>query len=99
MASGSATSAATAIASPPSRAHSRAVSSSGPALRAASTSWAPRRAKACAVARPTPLEPPVITTTKSRMSIVRSSQPYQRRRRDPTIATATPASAASPSMA
>src|SRR3546814_1543647 len=45
--------------------HSRAASWSGRSARAASTTDAPAAAKACAAARPMPLDAPVITTTAS----------------------------------
>ena len=51
-------------AAPPSASHSRAASSSIRNRRAASTTDAPRLAKACAVARPMPLDAPVTTTTR-----------------------------------
>jgi hypothetical protein len=61
----SATSAATGCASPPCARISAAMSASVAALRATSTTRAPRLAAVSAVARPMPLEAPVTTTTCS----------------------------------
>src|SRR5215217_5733806 len=58
------TSVGTATARTPRETHSRARSSSGSSRRAASTRWAPFLARASAVARPMPLDAPVMTTTR-----------------------------------
>lgn len=62
-AASSVTSVGTTRASPPAARHSSATTSRALALRDARTSRAPRRAWRCAVARPMPLDAPVMTTT------------------------------------
>src|SRR5689334_14836927 len=68
------TSVGTPIARTPNSAHSASTMSSCWSERAASSSEAPRFAKACAVARPIPLEAPVTTTTLSFMSMAWSPE-------------------------
>ncbi|GAO25486.1 hypothetical protein ALISP_5306 [Alicycliphilus sp. B1] len=70
-ASASVTSVGMPSARPPSAWQASATGASVSALRAASTTRAPRRAKASAVAWPMPLEAPVITTTGSGGAAVR----------------------------
>src|SRR6185437_1113281 len=64
-AASSVTSVGTASARPPARSHSWAAARSDSSVRAASTTLAPRSAKASAAARAIPLEAPVMTTTDS----------------------------------